>query len=350
MKRYLFYCDTPYQIFTALNTSQGFSQDVSIDVVIYHQFLHSSEYSERLRKLSLFKNIFDAYPATSKIKDIFRLVFSKRYLLKDIGIRNFKYDKIFFSKLDTNSALALFSAIDYKEACQYEDGMFNYVGGKIEDDVNWKRRLLLKCSHLGVKYFEFSETYLFSLRMLSHYVPNLKEIKIQNAQILDDVFGYKENDFYRLPYIYLDQPYKGKEGLKSEFDRITSKYLCDISDGIVVRLHPRQKQSCIPCSQYDQCTNLWELECFHTISNRHVLISTLSTAQFLPYTMCNKHPHLIFLYKLADGLVANDMMEKFDQAIKQLKSLKYGAQIDIPSTWEELGVIINNLKHSVPNK
>lgn len=344
MNRYLFYCDTPYHIFTTLNIVSGLYSHFEIDIVIYHQFHNSNLYRERLSQTNLFKSVYNSYPAKTKNKDIERLIRSKKYVQKEVGINDLYYDKVFFPFLDTNASLALYSAIKCNAYCMYEDGGYNYEEGFNINYVNFKRKFILKLFHPSVRFFNFSEFYLYSKNLIPDTIANSYKISFKNSNIMNIVFKYENNVKYKNQYIFLDQPKKGKEKEKESFDQHVNKVLSHISSNLVVRAHPRMIKSDIEGKDCDNCINLWEMECAHNVTDKHVLLSIFSTAMFQPSLLFNRHPRLIFLYKLCNELLQENEVHKIDKLIEKFGKSDSLTTINVPTNWEEFDDIINNLQ------
>lgn len=334
MKKCLFYCDTPFQVFTAINVVQEFYLDSGCDLVLYHQFHNSHRLKECIEKCHVFSHIYDAFPATSKISDIERLIFSKRYIKREIGIKDLHYDEIFFSMLDTNTSLSLYSGLQYSNAVLFDDGAFSYYGGTIHDYINWKRYGLLKISHPHKHFFNFKKIFQY-LPELSGNVP-YKKIKLvfNFSNLFDLVFDYKENDIYKKPIVYFDHSYKSER--KDYYDQIIIEKLEGISSSLVTRIHPRIKESPFMQFNCDKGQNMWEVECAHQITNQHILISVYSTALFTPTMLYNKTPHLIFLYKLCKEMYDEVTYNRIDDHVMRFKKMYHSVPVSVLSEWNEL--------------
>lgn len=341
MKKCLFYCDTPFQIFTTVSLLQGHFSDWECDLVLYHKFFNSERMRLMLNEVNLFNRIYDAYPANSKKSDIKRLISCTSYIRQEIGLKDLYYDQYLFSMLDTNASLALYSGLKYAEVSTFDDGCENYRDRDIYDYVNWRRHLILKIFHPQKKYFHFDSTYCYLPEICTTDISQRIKIKISSTSIYDKVFNYIPNDLYNRKFVYFDSPvmYNHRDYFETELKRV----LNDIQQDLTVRLHPRMKKTTLTESNIDKGLNVWEVECMHQITNNHVLISTYSTAMFTPIMIAECSPTLIFLYKLTVDMFTAEMLKGIETHISRFKKIYSKSLVYIPEDWNELDFIIKQL-------
>ena len=339
--RVLFYCDTYYQVFTAMNIIISRYSKSRCDIAIYHQFQKADSLIQQLSNSSLVENVFEFYPPKSKADDIIRLIKSREYIRK-CGIRNTVYSDVFFACLDTNASLALYSSLKYDKCFLFDDGTGSYRGDIINDYMSWKRRILLKTAHPAKHFFNFDTYYLYAPEISKTQIKIPKEkISVIESDELLKIFRYIKNDKYSKRFVFLEQPYdQGKrEKYDCELNNLLKRY---VGNKLVVRLHPRMKLTNISVGEVDTINNAWELECIHQIENNNILVSIFSTAVFQPKLIANKDAKIILLFRIYKDIYTDLQRKEIEEYVKEFQNVYPCVTVFIPENIIELE---NILKH-----
>ena len=342
MKRVIFYCDTIYQVFTALNIIIDKHNEQECDIALYHQFNSSQELSRKLSNCRLINNVYDFYPPNNKKEDVQRLIKSNKHLTS-ANIRDLSYDMAYFACLDTSTSLALYSSLRCKKYLLYDDGTGSYRGNIINDNMSWKRRLVLKLTHPLRDFFRFDKYYLYSPEISRTEITILKEkINVHDNSDIKKIFGYVENDLYKGKAVFLEQPYIKEYRAKNDeiVNEVLGKYL---SNNIIIRLHPRMKESNFAIGAIDDINNLWELECIHQIDSDNVLISIFSTAVFQPRIIAEKDLHIILLYKLYREVYDDNDRSNIDAYVNTFITAFPLTDVFVPESIDQLESALSSL-------
>lgn len=355
-KRVAFICDTPVQVFNALNFVENDIQGCSgkSDIYIYHQFGKSYEISENLKKKHIFSNVYDVIPRPvgsgrfSPCITFFRLSFPELYLKKSVSgwkRRNeYYYDKLIVC------AYAPFQIVMRKkffnaELLAMEEGLASYYGNNMEDGNSRLFRFADKYIFDGKLGAKASALYVNNIVLCNSSISeNIFELpKNYSESFMEDckfVFGYTENRIYSdKKIIILTQPHCELDNVALAYDMKLNDELagCNISGKCVVRNHPRQKENLYSGLTLDEYRNLWELESIFQISDANILISIDSTSEIMPYMLAKKQPYLIFTYKFSRSDMDSCELENMDAFVKTVRS-EYSNpdKIFLPESMEEL--------------
>lgn len=347
MKRWLFFCDTTYQLYTIITIITSSNEAVQADLVVKHGFTDSHKYVSRAVHEKIFDRVYEytikasSNRFSAKAEDINKLVFSKTWLKKNLGFDFRSYDSFFAANLDDNVALALYATTEFKDFCLFEDGTGSYRGNIINDYMSWKRKGLLQISHPRKTYFQIDKMLLFAPEISSSTAcSSYEKIQASKDNRIEHVFEYKDSDVYDKKIIFLDQSYALDRpaeitAKRKEQDQLLSQSLSPYLNRLVLRPHPRMPEGSIEVLNIDNVRNLWEIECVRKICDKHVLISIYSSAAFQPALVSNKRPSLIFLYKLYAFLYSKEQLEQVENHIQRFsKKLNYN-NIFTPKSWEE---------------
>ena len=170
-------------------------------------------------------------------------------------------------------------------------------------------------------------------------LPSLKNASEDFWNLIKRVFAYDDSNELYLKYsiIYLMQP--NDYGLL-EIDRINlqiEQILGSKEGKCIARPHPRQENILNSVIYMDYSRDIWELLCVDKISDNHILISMCSTAQLIPKMLFNKEPYLIFTYKLFKNVLPNEVYNKIENMVENIKSVYQDkTKIYVPTNIEEV--------------
>ena len=341
-----------------LNTINMVVNDVehtkgTTDVFVEMWFKNAEEICDRLEETRLFNKVIRCYRNDVQLEKFTDLLSYKKllsgYKFSDESFINEKYDQLF---VGDRGLLGV--ALSYKNKPStfiYDDGIITYSGNCIIDESSYKYPFLNKLFKTDAYSFNIKKLYInnkdFCKSTITNNVEQLPLLNKDNkaVEIIKQVFQYNNESLlnnHRL--IILEQPLDGK-------GHYNGKKIKDVADQLdlnglspLVRLHPRQKDLVYGNADMDTINNMWELECFNTITDNHVLMSFYSTVQFTPKMMGNVEPYLIFLYKLL--LTDMEGNEGFEVMVNEIKNnYSNPDKIYVPDSIEELRKIIESLKN-----
>ncbi len=345
--KHLFYCDTGYQIFTVLNLLDQLHLETGADLVIYGQFAKADTLYNHLKDAHIFENIYFIKPYRKKSKwgELSELLWAKHSVRKRIPeFQLKKYDIFYAAILDTNISLALYCTINFTSFIVFDDGTGSYHGNIIEDYISRKRRMVMRfsCSKRKMN-FAVDKFYLYSPTLSKSTIDsNFEKIDVSRSTIIDDVFNYVHNNMYKKEYVFLDQPSLFKSKEMDEYDEhtrdILSKYLID---KMVVRKHPRKRETIFSVFPTDSVQNQWELECCRQLTDAHVLISVFSTASFQARILAGKRCHLILLFELYRRTYTDEYYTEIKKYVKEFSNCFEDTIVSVPNSWEEFDSLLS---------
>ncbi|WP_044973685.1 hypothetical protein [Ruminococcus sp. HUN007] len=325
-KRVCIICETPFQVFSAIQLKSMISDNHIVDVFIGEVFVNASIIVENVKKTRLFNNVFsykiDKMNFENKINELF---FPNKYIQYLVGksITPNTYDKIFISST-TYFAMAIVADNRSADVIYFDDGIGSYTGNIGIQNISLKRKLCYKLCFRNVNRFEYKDIYLYSPKLITKLDYNIKinKIKISNDKeiiaTVEQVFNYFDDKLYEKKIIYFATPSQDF-GNKLQEERIT-KVLENYSEDCIVRLHPREVNPQIfNFASIDKGVNLWELTSMNKISDNHILIGIFSTAQVVSKLLFNKEPCVVFMHKLYRDIFSDTQLVNMDCFVKKLR-------------------------------
>lgn len=358
-----FFCNGPLNLLNAIIfvLNNELNSKGNSDLYIGGEFRDAEMIAERIRQSGVFENVYfiedflnlKGNEIMNKITALFFPKYTlKKYSHDTIG-HKIRYSNICFFSSDF-FALVCLRVFKYDNLIRLDDGLASYFGN-ITLRASKKMLFLHKYVFRGRLIHSFAKLYLncpeFYKGELKNIICKMPEIQ-PSGEVCDTlfrIFQYKKNDLYNEhEVVFLTQLFA------SHYKNETEKKILDLlqelySDRFLVRIHPRQKLSDYDKFYVDQINNMWELECLEQIKDNNVLISVYSTAQVFPKLLFNKEPYVIFLYKLMfDDVSDNRYCKEADSLIPSLVDVyKHKDRIFVPTTFDELVMILNSLKDEV---
>lgn len=348
--KYAICAATPFQLLNALNlVVNHLKEDDEKDLFFRNFSDEMAEYLEKLRGYNLFDHIYE-YDLNVKrdlLNDFVQARFPSLYL-KGLIKPEFVIHECDYNCITVTSGTELECALSriYCDAktIAYDDGLGSYIGDMIHDK---KMHLLWRICGRNNDHIRPDALYINNIEFCQSTISNnhialkrFAESSEKYRKMVLDIFGIKISELYRTHRIcYLTQP---KERYFS--DSVTSKeierILLEFSDDCFVRVHPRdtEKNRIEEIFQVDDSKGVWELICQTAITNKHILIGGVSTAQLIPKLLYNMEPWLIFTYKLysVDKKYSKDY-QTYEALVKRIQmAYKDKYKIFIPESLEEL--------------
>ena len=349
-------CNTPYQLMCTLNYAYHTKKEKSagIDLYLGNNFAGFDKAYSRLQKLDLFENIYVFQPRLrgktlwGNVDRFLNIVSPKRCLnsfLKEPNVfLNKKYDLILAS-VASYFVVALILLCPGAEVQYYDDGSGSYArelsvcllsplavrtNRLLGRDINRiiPTKILLNCPELASE----------EVKAKAQPLPPLWEAPAELRDLLHDLWNYHDDGYYRSKkLICLLSP---NDDALSGLDRFQSdiqKRVPDICENYIARLHPRQKPEEYAGCKLDSHGDMWELVCASQITDEHVLLADLSTAQMTPKMLYDVEPVLIFSYRAYPEGYWASFVQRREEIVERLKaSYRHKDRILVPETPEEL--------------
>lgn len=342
--RYCFSCGTIFQLFCILCIiEQSLKSEIDKGSIILDLFIDNRVAELDYVNLDIIKSTagisniyvynFQRTLKNSRIYNILAKLFTKSFLKYRIlslsGCHNQNYDKLYICKKGDFNKLLVY-ANKNAEIDFFYGGLGTNAYDIFTKNVSGFDSLYINKFNIDPEIFVPKSIWVFG-QITSEYLKNCKINAIvfnpNNKEFLEKLnasFNYKFNNLYNNRFIYCTQPIEDFKRLSSNgeqlpgFDTTISEELIRIINPLV-RYHPRQKRF-FETQNIDDSNNLWELLAVNDITENHVIISICSTAQIMPKILCNKEPFLVFMYKLYEEILPQEILESWERFIQDLKS------------------------------
>ena len=335
------------------------------DILIDPQSRNSDKYISNIRKLSVFRNVFNAKEIEilnkirnpNKTKRKITITLSYIFLnsvIKKMFPQGFDYDTVYLS----NNTFISNPIVQYVnlhkldvDFVYYDDGEGSYDNNTVNRESSSDRfiKKVLRRSVVPAK----SSKLLYSPELYNMIHPDEAETigrvpyfnasdKIQN--VIEQVFETDSIKTIEEPFIILDtMPYEVM--VKEEADKYQEQIqkICDALNGkVCVKKHPRDKKmNRYGCKEYTDNSVPFEMLCLCSDFSSKTLIVLSSTSILTPKIIFNQEPHIVLLYKLFPMKSGFD-----DQRTKMYDSIRkiYAdpSKLSIPESFEELNELISS--------
>ena len=357
---YLMVCNTPYQLFNAINilTNDIYINHNNCDLLIDNSFgslRNEKELGKVLLEKCLCRNVIYARRVIKRHKNKIATFF---YLLRNNHLDEYTYsNKDFFNNIydcvwvgDASPfGYAMYERNENIDIVWYDDGLSSYAEYPRSYGRSKWYEIIMKFLKLGSYKYKPGKLFVNNTDLAK-----TKEFEVCPLPILNDnnlatknienVFHYDIDSSFVKKYktIVLGQVldtyegYNGKEILNIISDAGISP------SSFVLRKHPRDKKE---YNKYniDSGVNMWEMECIKGISSSHVLISAFSNALLTPKLIGKKEPYVILLYKLVfdESSPMFSLNNEIAQGIKKMYASK--DKVLVPRDLEEFKTIVSKI-------
>lgn len=356
-EKFAFVAATPLQVLHCTEFV-GNNQEGSAgcaDLYIVHSFGTADKVSEGAKKSGVFNNVYDLQPRAhknkiaSKIATFYDLFFPKQSLnRKNCGDRipweQKRYQYVCASS-QTTFTIGVHLLYPNAKVYLYDDGIGSYFGSMVHDynsklfevmnRIFFRGRLILEPDAMHLAVPELCDS--------ADQCPRRKLCSLPEEKIglLEEIFDYRTNTFYQdRRIVYLTQPIEGFTGISAQVEPEMIRVLETYAQDAVARVHPRQKNAQFGSLKRDTVENLWELECLKQISDKNILISFFSTAQFMPKLLKGTEPYIIFTYKVFGSVLGEAQMKLLEKFVGMHS---HPERVIIPESLEGLKQILNQL-------
>lgn len=310
--RICFICETPYQIFNAINyaVNQKEYQNVMIDLYIGSLFKDAISIADRIKEKNVFSNVFlYSYKKENFISRFLFVAFPyysvKHTIMNHVKVPDdLKYNKVFISTY-SYFGMAMIMSNEQAEVCFYDDGLGSYTGKIGFNTITKKRKKGYKLmgmdyKHLFPKFFYINNVDAFNsdwdaevkpLPSLCHMDPNFRSV-------MRYIFKDPIDEYHNIKIVLLTQPHSTMNEERTDGDDVTYNVLKEFE--FIVRHHPLERncRSVVENGVTDDSGALWELVCAENIDDDSVLIGMCSTAQASPKLLYDTEPYILFTHSL----------------------------------------------------
>ncbi len=345
--RYLYYCNSAYQLINILNLhwhrqNAGFEdiKNYSADLIVMKAFYGA----EKLAKIVEHSHVFNEVYALDKAEDnsgimhLFKtsqdILFPKGYLKAKYGLNA---DKLKYDVLTVPKFARIIAAIwQLNENCSlqlYEDGLATYF---FDLDLLVPRsksyKLLYKRSNHGRDFLDFTDLYLVAPKLF------IGKCADKVRQLPDFDKGYLNQ---------LKEDFREFAGFEDEMDKdilwfSQSMYddhevldrLKEYRNDVLYCPHPRYPDA-NKDFQTAKSGQIWEIKALNMDEiDDTCLVSINSTALFNPKLLFDEEPYLIFVYKLVKLFYDYSLFE--ETILRFREEYRDKEKVMIPETVEEL--------------
>ena len=351
----MFYCNTPYQIITAINIVKN--HHYAADLYVSSIFKNAYRICKNIKEMSIFNDVkvVDGrrYWLRSKSKLIDKISLIINYFRADVILQDItqgkKYETIFVSHLGKITRI-LFLA--YSRLCNiklefFDDGESSYNNPALykNNKVDLILRKILfgrnSITNNSVPIHLYSPELCKDLNLMDF--KNLVPISVsgfanRNLQCFNEIFNFKKDDIIMESAIFIDCV------REDTFDKKNSKRLDELVKetrnilgnlGFILKKHPRDESLVNnEIKVYANNEIPFEIICMNSNIANKVLITAISTAVVAPKILFNQEPYVVVLCKLLEFKGNNFNHIKYYEGCQKL----YGSKnkFFIPNSMEEL--------------
>lgn len=354
--RYLYYCNSPYQLFNVINLNwqrkfKNFENidNYQADLIILNAFNGASEIVNILSNEDMFSNVY----LSNRIKNTNRLhristfldfVFSKRYIGKVLkkNYKDFK-NKYDYLEMPKVSPLMLTMWLLNKNARiqLYEEGFDSYQSGKHMCYEKNSHEWIYSLKNSGKKLINNYDSIYLNKKSL--YLGDDID-KVIEIPTIDDKCLDKMNSLFSS--LLFDDPNKNfiwvGQYLVDGANTITENELKKYEDDVIYIPHPRYKERQINSFNKIESNKFWELNIsiIKDIENK-CFITMHSTAAFSPKIVLNKEPFLILTLNMIQDEKNKIGLNEVNKIVERIsKEYKDQSKIMLPKNEKELRACI----------
>lgn len=354
--RILFICNTVYQIIVSYCIVKSVLSEGAVDLLVSDHTQNMQSFVERAKKNSgMFESV--CWVETKKYQDALPMKNKRKYKnialrqLKELGIVEKKYDKVFFANFDFFTGVLIKELCKLKKTkfCLFEDGLGMYCREEKQkftsDRFKKMAKKILGKTSPGDYVTEF---YVFRPECFEWDVPGKivqipSQIDEELKKELNDVFMYESlKDTYGEKNIFFEDGF-GEWGVREDLDVV--KAIADIvgKENIFVKTHPRNAVNYYKKEGYrtNQDTAIpWEIIAMNLNLNGKKLMTFYSQTVVTPFLMFGKAYQAIVLGRMASDF-SQDRNVYFEYLEKFYFS-KYPQVFFVPKCMEELKQYLEN--------
>ena len=324
-RRICIICETPFQIYNAVNLRNTAYKTRPMDIFIGKVFINADELIHRVIAADVFDCVFSYSNKTTdviwKCKELFSPLKYVDFLLDEKSAVNINYDEILISST-THFSMALIAGNRRAKVVYYDDGIGSYTDNIGKQNIAVKRQICYMLGNRHVDRFSFRQGFLYRPDLLINpQGKNFEKITLSEQHLGNEhIFNYQHDSDYEKKIVYFAMPsqtFKGKIQ-ESDFLEVLKQY----KEYCLIRLHPRENHpEQFLFASLDNGRNHWEMIAMNQINDQHILIGVFSTAQTVPKMIFDKEPYIIFTYKMYSNLFDETQRVNQDEFVCKLKTI-----------------------------
>lgn len=356
--RFVYYCNSPYQLITVLNLNyqrkyNNFEniRNYCSDLIILDCFPNEEEIVNKIIEKKYFDNVYIAKRVKNegifhRIASLLDVIYPYRYLYKSYKAKKENtinyYDYISTPKI-SKIAYSLWILNKKAKLQLHEEGVASYFGGRHMCEERGMHKELYKIVNGWKDFFEYEKLYL---NKKSLYLDNDIERTVQipkiDSQLLEDLKQSFVNEDVKKSNkrIYWIGQY-----IDDNIHNITYDFIKGKEGEVVYCPHPRIRNN----DQYHleelNTSLIWELNLLNIndINNR-CLLTIHSTAAFSAKVLYDLEPYVIFTINMIEKRNESFNFSKARELIYKLRdSYKDSSKVMIPNNIEELNACIKKV-------
>lgn len=258
----LFICNTPYQLFNAVNlVCNKFQEKESRPDIIVSNHSKVSEYEENLRQSELFENVY--YAQTLELSRSFyffkdkkkhsALMNPQKVLSSILNINYCQYDRIFFANIEGYVNLIFRYVITQREDVlfeYYEDGWTSYTMNLSVYAYSPYEKYFYETLHNKILQKSIDHIWLYKPDLFCanqsdsgklKEIPQISIGDIKFKECVNQIFDYKDALEYSKENIFLEEAFS-EDGYKNN-DLELARAVCNFvgKQNFLLKRHPRLK-------------------------------------------------------------------------------------------------------------
>lgn len=353
--RYLYYCNSAYQILTVLNLHwhrkyAGFEniKDYDADLIVLNSFTDAEEIARKISERNIFHRVILIDKAFNSGK-----LHAFKTLLDLLSPAFYLKDKYGLEKKDIQNVYAAIAAPKYSTVTAaiwrlnrnaklhiLEDGAGTYFGSlRLTPDSRLNKRFY-KTLNYGKTFYDFDAIYVNDKELFTgpqkDRVISIPKYNEENLKTVREIFSdFVDCSDVEGKDVYYFAQFLNNKDINIFIDSLLD-YLSNYRKEVLYIPHPRHKDEKTYDLDYANERQIWELKQLNISDlNEKLLISIHSTACFTPKILFDKEPFVLLFYKLCDDKVTT-RNDKFDEFIELFKK-RYTdqAKIMIPENVDE---------------
>ena len=357
--RYLYYCNSTYQLLNVLNlhwhrSNAGFENipDYKADLVLLNTFEGADQIADIIKKMNVFERVFLMNKTYNKgrlhgIKTLLDAV-SPVFYMRD----KHKMDKsVFYNRYDVISAPKYSILIDEiwrlnKKAYLdlFEDGTASYHLVIPMEPNSARVEKIREFLHVN-SFRDYKHLYLVSKALYAgkdEYkvveIPAFDKGYLNALRTAFASFGHYPND----KKIYWLSQFLNNHDFNVMVDELLS-ILSEYKEDVLFCQHPRKYLENVYQFEETDGKQIWEIQMLNMQDvDKKLFISIHSTACFTAKMLYDMEPYVILFYKLGDPIVTA-VTDEFEHSIELFKnSYRDPSKVMIPENIEEFKACLKN--------
>ena len=312
---YIILCDTTYQILSAISFTLGKTKRTDrVDLVVdtlrtLNVDMHAL--ARRIEEENIFTNVYCIGNYQVKYKRIKPIIKMLEWIMPRVIYKSMtkkitnkcEYDVVVVSG-PFSTQRCLIASYPKSKLYYIEDGLGSYIGRNGINGLSWRGKIAQRIFKYSPLHIFPQVVYLYSPEFYSgEYKALVKKMVFPKNRIemLSRVYlvnkSYVKELYSNYRFVYFSQLINSGENDMRIENLIADTFKKNFKDNIIVRPHPRGETKIYNGLNIDESFNQWEL-CCTEIDSKDVLISSFSTALFVPKLIYDIEPIVIFTYKL----------------------------------------------------